>query len=175
MMPGGVRPFGAPGSVYPGTYYLRNQPGFYYPNPAYPVYPTFGIPQAVPGGLFTMNAGGHQYVFWKAPSGYYYPWARRSYYGVAAPIIIFNQGVSTPSQPPLSTVLEDLGKFLEESNANNKLSQADYQHLARRLKDLVGKERSLRISYGGTLDADTEADLRKDVEMLGEEMSRRVR
>lgn len=168
-----MAPFGAPGAVYPGTYYLRNQPGFYYPNQGYPAYPSFGIPQAIPGGLFSMNAGGHQYVFWKAPSGYYYPWARRNFYGVAAPIIIFNQGVSTPAQPPLSTVFDDLGKFLEESKA--KMSQPDYEHLARRLNDLVRKERSLRISYGGTLEPGTEADLRRDVDMLGEEMSRRVR
>jgi len=170
MMP--AQPFGAPGAIYPGTYYLRNQPGFYYPNPNFPVYPTFGVPQAMPGGLFSMNSGGRQFMFWKAPSGYYYPWARRNFYGVAAPIIIYNQGVSTPSQPPLSTVFDDLGKFLAEAKAGNKLSTADYDHLALRLKDLEGKERSLRIS--GTLDPDSEADLRKDLDMLGEEMSRRI-
>jgi hypothetical protein len=173
----GSRPFGAPGAVYPGTYHLRNQPGvgFFYPTPVMPGYPVYGLPQPVPGGLYGMTLGGQRYIFWKAPSGYYYPWAHRTYYGVIPPIVIINESTTTSAQPPLSTVFEDLNRFIEDSHEKNKLSQPDYEHLSRRLKDLKGKERSARINLDGQLDAGTEADIRKDLDALGEEVSRRVR
>lgn len=173
----GRQPLGAPGAVYPGTYYLRNRPGvgFYYASPGYPLNQAFTLPQPVAGGLFGMSAGGRQYLFWKSPSGYFYPWAHRAYYGMVPPVIVINQGVSSPAQPPLSVVFQDLSKYLNECQTNHKLSAADYEHLARRLKDLSGKEHSLRIAYEGRLDAGEEADLRRDLDMLGEEISRRVK
>lgn len=175
-----IQPFGAPGAVGgpgmgTGIYYFPNQPrpGYYSPYPY--SYPVYGIPQALPSGYFSINSGGRELNFWRAPSGFYYPWAYRHYVGFIPPVIVVQQGVSTPTLPPLSTVFEDLRKFLDESKSKSKLTQADYDHLNLRLKDLMGKEQSLKIAAGGTLEQGTETDLRKDLDALGAEISYRVK
>jgi len=173
---------GSPALGYPQPYFLRNQPGagFYNANPYYPAYPVyggpvFGAPVPIGGGAFNISRGGVQYNFWRAPSGYYYPWFRPAGYGYLNQVIVVQQGVSQPAQPPLSTVFSDLRKFIDESKANGKLADADYEHLSRRLSDLSGKEGSLINSGGGTLDPDAEADLRRDLDQLGAEVSQRVK
>lgn len=180
----GYNPYGYPGaSPYVNPY--ANPYG--YSSPYYNTYsltpglgvtlPNFGQPQALGGGYFGINTGGASFRVWQAPSGYYYPWCGSYSLGYQAPIIYVAPGSSspTPAQPPLSTIFSDLDKFLEESKTNGKLSLTDYNHLKLRTRDLQNKERTLRISSGGSLDSGTEADLRKDVEQLSQEVAHRVR
>ena len=178
------QPFGAPGAVgsgyripYPTPYYYGYppSPGFYNPNPYAPAYPAFGVPQPLGGGGFSINSGGTQFRFWKSPSGYYYPWLNQSYYGYVPPVIIYEQGTSTAAQPPLSTIFSDLNKFLEESQEKGRLTEADYKHLAQRLKDLMGKEASLRNAGDGTLDSRDETEMRKELDLLSAEIAQRVK
>ncbi|MBI4532697.1 MAG: hypothetical protein HY711_02025 [Candidatus Melainabacteria bacterium] len=176
----GIQPFGAPGSVGgpgwgTGTYYFPYQSSYGYPSPYASSYPVYGMPMALPNGYFSISGGGRQLNFWRAPSGFYYPWAYRPYLNYMPPVIVVQQGISTPTLPPLTTVFEDLRKFLDESKTKNKLIQTDYDHLNQRLKDLMGKEQSLKIATGGTLEQSTEADLRKDLDALGAEISYRVK
>jgi hypothetical protein len=177
--------YGTPGAiVQPGQgrvnpYYYQNLPGTGYYRPGYNPNFFVGPPAAVAGGYFSFRGGGNSFNFWKAPSGYYYPWCRG--YGVTYPygqqILVFQTGASnpTPAQPPLTTVMTDMRNFLDDSKAKEKLSEADYQHLSRRLNDIQGKYYSTKISSGGTLDEGQEADVRKEVDLVGEELTRRLK
>ncbi|HEY9785460.1 MAG TPA: hypothetical protein V6D17_08670 [Candidatus Obscuribacterales bacterium] len=174
VLPGQV----APGAVNP--YYYPYRYPYTYANPGLVPYgagyPVIGMPQPIGGGYFGINIGGARLNFWQAPSGYYYPWLPRPYgLTYSAPIIIYQQGQSTPAQPPLSTVFSDMIKFLDESKEKNKVAEADYNHLRLRATDLQRKEASLSLSGGGTLDEQNEAQLRKDADQLGKEISYRVK
>lgn len=183
----GYNPYGYPGVspyispyVSPYSYGLPNtlNYGTYNLTPGLGVsLPSFGLPQALGGSYFGINTGGTSFRVWQAPSGYYYPWCGAYSLGYQAPIIYVAPGSSspTPAQPPLSTIFSDLDKFLEESRQKDKLNIIDYNHLKLRARDLQSKERSLRIGGGGSLDPGVEADLRKDIDQLSQEVARRVR
>lgn len=171
-----VNPYSGYGNPYAGGYNPYLNP---YGNPySYNGVPftTFGSPYAVGNGFYGMNANGRNFNFWKAPSGYYYPWTAGYGSGYTAPIVIINQGSNSPTaaRPPLSTMFTDTLKYLDEQKAAGKLSQGDYEHLKRRTLDLLSKERDLRTQGGGGLDTDQENSIRADVDTLGGEIARRV-
>lgn len=174
MMPGQVYPPGQIINPYaPYQYpYSYSNPGLYR-SPYGSGYPIIGLPQPVGGGYFGMKIGNTQLNMWKAPSGYYYPWLQRPIGFTYAPIVIVDQGQSTPSKPPLSTIFSDMNKFLDEAREKGKIADADYRHLKLRASDLQKRERSLRMNMG-TIDEATEDNLRRDVEKLGEEVAYRV-
>lgn len=155
-------PFGAPGYVPQHRVY-----GFRAP-----------VPFGYGAGYYTMVSPTATYHFWKAPSGYYYPWYH--YYGVVPPYgygvaTIYDQGSLQPQQPPLSTVFDDLKKFLTQSKTEGKLKENDYAQLSKRLNDLTSKTNSIRFQEGGTLSESSEQDLRTDLENFAKEASFRLR
>jgi hypothetical protein len=177
--------FGTPGAnVQPGQgvvnpYYYQNLPGTgYYRGYGFsPGYNWSGSPVAVvgSGGYFSFRGGPAAFRFWQAPSGYYYPW----YSGLAyqPQILVFQQGSQNPSpaQPPVTTVISDMRSFLDQSKSSGKLSEEDYSHLSRRLNDVQGKYYSDKINAGGSLDDGQEADVRKQIDMVGEELVHRLK
>lgn len=162
-----------------------NQPTTTYPyggGPRYlPVYPTYGggysfsgAPVALPGDYFGINSGGRQYRYWRAPSGYYYPWVAGGY-GYAPPVIIYQQGAPEPAKPSLSTVFQDMQTMLDNAVTKGKLQRPDYEHLNRRLNDLKRMQQSALIQGQGTVDSAQDAELRQQLNLLGVEISRRLR
>jgi hypothetical protein len=133
-----------------------------------------GVPTPIGGNLFGITYGNGNLKFWRAPSGYYYPWVGGYNYS-AYPILITPPGAasSAPAAPPISTVVSDLNGYLDDAKKNGKISQGDFMSLKRRGSDLLSKEKSLAYEQGG-LDADQEADIRRDVEELSGEVARRV-
>lgn len=185
----GSYPYGNPyaGSPY-GSNPLFNPAGGYGYNPwvnrfgspyAYNGVPinSFGAPVSIGNGFFGLSTNGRNLNFWKAPSGYYYPWTYGYGTSYTAPIVIINSGSTTPqpAQPPLSTIFSDTLKYLDEQKAAGKISEVDFTHLKQRCLDLLSKERSLRNAAGGTLDASQEASIRADVDSLGGEIAQRVK
>jgi hypothetical protein len=165
--PYGYNPYRGAGLV-PNT-------GFGVVNP-YAGLPAMGMPVPINGGYFGINIGNARLNVWKAPSGYYYPWLPRPVgFGYQAPIVIVNQGSTTPAAPALTTIFGDMNKFLDEAKTKGKVSEADYNHLKLRASDLQKKERSLATANGGSLQKDDEEQLRKDVDKLGEEVAYRVK
>jgi hypothetical protein len=136
---------------------------------------SFGAPVSVGNGLFGMASNGHNFNFWKSPSGYYYPWTAGYGSNYTAPIVVINNGMSQPAQPPLSTVFSDTLKYLDEQKAAGKLAEPDFIHLKQRALDLLSKEKSLRSEGGGSLDPSQETSIRTDVDSLGGEIARRVK
>src|SRR5579883_1222034 len=99
---GGINPYAPPGQINPyappvqinpnsgtttfnpvngGAYYTGQYPyanyggyGYYAANPYASGFPAFGTPVPTNGGYFRFNINGFNGSYWRAPSGYYYPW-----------------------------------------------------------------------------------------------------
>jgi hypothetical protein len=180
------RPYGNPYAGSPfGSNPLYNPAGGYvnpwvnpYGNPyMYNGMPinSFGMPTPIGGGFFGMASNGRNFNFWKAPSGYYYPWSAGYGQSYTAPIVVINNGATQPAQPPLSTIFSDTLKYLDDQKAAGKLSEGDFTHLKQRTLDLLSKERDLRTQASGSLDQEQETSIRNDVDTLGGEIARRVK
>lgn len=188
----GVSPYYNPGYSY-GTYYNPyNNPYYYHPGGAvyggytYSGYvgryniggvtvPVYGSPQLIAGDYYGMNVGGAPYQFWRAPSGFYYPWVGGYAYN-SYPIYAISPDNNTPRQtlPPVSTVISDLDKYLDSAKKNDKITSGDYQSLRQRASDLLSKEKSLAYEEGGTINPDQEDEIRQDVDELSAEVAHRV-
>jgi hypothetical protein len=127
----------------------------------------------VNGGLFRFNVGGFSGSYWRAPSGYYYPWGAGAYLA-PAPVIVVEQGVSQQAQPPVADMLRDMSSYIEDQNGKKKFKPEDYQHLSRRVKDLMSLDSTMRTRNGGTLDPSDEEKMRRDTAALSGDISRRV-
>jgi hypothetical protein len=163
--------------IYAGQQYpYANQGGYgyYAPNPYATGYPAYGTPVPVNGNYFRFNVGGFSGSYWKSPSGYYYPWGVGGVYSAPPPVITMQQGESQPVQPPVTDMMKDMNTYLEEQNKNNKFKSDDYQHLARRLRDIQNVESSMRARNGGKLDPTDEDQVRKDLAMLSGDIVRRI-
>jgi hypothetical protein len=171
-----VNPYANP---YANPYY---RPGVrpFYGTPQYPVYgapvygaPAYGAPVPSTGGYFRFgNFGG----YWRAPSGYYYPWMVRPgvAYG-AQPIVVVQQGATTASKPPISTMFSDIEKYLDESKEKSKVSVNDYTRLSRRLKDITRKYYSMHAAQGGSMNDSDDDNIRRDLDLLSAEIARSVK
>jgi|AGTN01.1.fsa_nt_gi hypothetical protein len=151
--------------------------GFYTPPYLGVNYPAFGVPQAIGGGFFRIPSGQTMLPMWQAPSGYYYPWAfrpRNFVYAYPLPILVIQNQNPEPALPPLSVVFTDMTKYLDENKKDKKITEYDYGGMIRRVKDLQSKERTLRIAASGSLDPADEAQIRRDLDQVGSELSWRV-
>ena len=134
-----------------------------------------GMPTPMGGNLYGIAYGRGNLKVWRAPSGYYYPWVG-GYNYAAYPIFVTPPGAanSAPAAPPIGTVVSDLDGYLDDAKKNGKIGSGDFISLKRRGSDLLSKEKSLAYEEGGSLDADQEADIRRDLEELSAEVARRV-
>lgn len=181
-----------PTFAYPGmtfsqggaTYYRGVTPYNYSPygNPyaqgyGYPGYPySYGVPTALSNGLFSIGLGNMRVNMWRAPSGYYYPW-----YGVPTGVsqttVLYAPNASsapTPQQPPITTVVSDMTKFLDEAHSKSQVSDADYEHLRRRVVDLQSHYRDLYAQSNGNVEQQDEQQIRTDLNSVSMEIIERV-
>lgn len=144
-------------------------------NPIVPYVWPANRPQFTGGAAFTCRIGNVNCNFWRGNSGYYYPFLSNSF--LYAPIIFIDSSASTPlaKLPPPAIQLTDTLKYLDDSFKDKKVVDAHYKHLKQRAIDLQRKERSMRIAQGGELDADSESEIRRDLEGLAKEMSEHVK
>ncbi|MBX9695699.1 MAG: hypothetical protein K2Z81_25165 [Cyanobacteria bacterium] len=167
------------GSPYGGYNPYSRSAGFYTPNFTGVNYPGFGTPQLIGGGYYNVPSGRWSLPMWMAPSGYYYPWAPRPAgftYAYPIPVLYVQQQDTAPSPalPPLTTVFTDLSKYLEKTHTEKKLNDGDYNNIKRRVTDLESKSRHLRIAAGGQMDSFDEAEIRREMDKIGSELSWRV-
>lgn len=144
-------------------------------NPLVPYVWPGSRPQYTGDAAFTCRVGNFNCNFWRGSSGYYYPFLSNSF--LYAPIIFVGSSGSTPQAklPPPAIQLADTLKYLDDSNKDKKVAEIHYKHLKQRAIDLQRKERSMRIAQGGELDADSEAEIRRDLDGLAKEMSAHVK
>jgi hypothetical protein len=132
------------------------------------------VPYEVPigNGFYSIKYGGTLMRFWRAPSGYYYPWASGGYsYGYNYPIV-YQSGQAVQASPSVTTVFNDMQNYLDESKAKDRLSENDYDHLDRRLHDLIGKSEEIN---GEGNSPDQDPDLQQDVKDLGLDIAHRIK
>jgi hypothetical protein len=181
---GGVYPYGG-GYTYAPGYMTPAGPGVTVIGPGYVVGPgttvryppaayvtPMPVPVPVAGGMFRIGGRGMQY--WLSPSGYYYPWCGTPGYGYPYSTTVYyvEQGSTVAAKPPVFAQFSDMEKFLDEQKNKEKIGQADYDHLSRRLHDLRSKFHGLSAAGGGSLDPVDEDNMRRDLDMLGGEMAR---
>lgn len=144
-------------------------------NPLVPYVWPASRPQFTGGAAFTCRIGNFNCNFWKGSSGYYYPFLSNTF--LYAPIIFVDSVNSTPlaKLPPPAIQLTDTLKYLDDSSKDKKVAESHYKHLKQRATDLQRKERSMRIAQGGELDAESEAEIRRDLDGLAKEMSAHVK
>lgn len=144
-------------------------------NPLVPYVWPASRPQYTGGAAFTCRIGNFNCNFWKGSSGYYYPFLSNSF--LYAPIIFVDSSASTPQAklPPPAIHLTDTLKYLDDSSKDKKVAESHYKHLKQRAIDLQRKERSMRIAQGGELDAESEAEIRRDLDGLAKEISAHVK
>lgn len=183
---GGGVPFG--GAVAP----LPNSGPYYYPGFGYSSRPlpgagygglgygsVYGMPIATPipvggaAGYFKFGNAAIQY--WKAPSGYYYPWGMGAGYGVPNTTYVIQQGVTQAEKPPLSALFTDMQKYMDDNKDRGRISDADFNHIFRRLQDIRGKYDHDRAAGNGTADASDEEYARRQLELLGSELSMKIK
>jgi hypothetical protein len=173
--PGGLNSFYGPYSPFgPYNSGVTNGINTGYPGySGYSNYNVYGRPTLIGNNTYGINVGGNTWGFYRANSGYYYPWLG-GYQYTGYPIFSMAGG-SAPVQslPPLSTMFADLNDYLDTAKDKGKVTDSDYKVLKQRAKDLLSKERSVAYESGG-LDSETERDLRRDVDQLSAEVSRRV-
>lgn len=156
-----------------------NPYGYGYGYAGYPIGPFVpyqwggGVPMNLGGAAFSCRIGNFNCNFWKAPSGYYYPWMGRAM--VAAPIIYVDNSQAQPKAPPLSTQFTDTFKFLDDSLKDKKISESDYASLKRRCSDIQSKFKSYQTAGGGQVDAGIEGEIRTDLDNFNKEMSERIK
>lgn len=172
----GASPTGSSGYVNP---YQTNS-GFFNPTQGNINYPTFGAPVNINGSFYRVPSGNTQLPMWRAPSGYYYPWCPRPSgfsYAYPMPVLIIENRQSTspaPALPPISTMMADMEKYLDDSKKDGKITDRDYTNMVRRVKDLKSKERTMRIAGSGSLDPGDETQIRNDLDQVGSELTWRL-
>lgn len=186
----GQTQYGYPGQQYgyPGTTRYYNPYGGTYvptgtfipagPGVRYYQGPAFAQPNPVGMGYYSTSVSGNQFILWKAPSGYYYPWCNQQttfvpYFNYVQPLY-YSQGTYAPQKPPLDTIFTDMNKYLDESKEKGKVGQPEYEHLKRRLSDIMNKTDRMKNNTGGVLDEDQDAEIRRDIETLSREVAYRV-
>ncbi|MDZ4837762.1 MAG: hypothetical protein SGJ27_28595 [Candidatus Melainabacteria bacterium] len=177
-----ILPTNNPGVVPMGGYAnpYQTTTGFYNPSLGNINYPSFGAPVNTGGSFYRVPSGNTQLPMWRAPSGYYYPWCPRPSgfaYAYPMPVLIIENRQSTlpaPALPPISTVMTDMEKYLDDSKKDGKITERDHTNMLRRVKDLKSKERTMRIAAGGSLDPGDETQLRSDLDQVGSELTWRL-
>jgi hypothetical protein len=144
-------------------------------NPLVPYVWRGAAPLAIGGAAFNCRIGNVNCSYWRAASGYYYPYLNGMSTNFFPPILYATTTGNTEAKLPAPAIqLSDMTKFLDDSLKDKKLAEAHYKHLKQRTLDLQRKEKSLRLAQGGELDSESEAEIRRDMEGLTKEMTQRV-
>ena len=161
----------------------RKTVGFGFSNPYQSTtagYPSFGMPQDVGNGFYSVKAGSVALPMWKAPSGFFYPWAPRPEsfsYAYPMPVLAISKVTQSvaPAVPPLAVELQDLGNYLEKARLERRMAEADISRLSARIAEIKEKERALRVAGSGNIDPSDEAQMRRELEQIGSECSSKMK
>lgn len=170
----------SPALAQSNPYHSKRTAGFGFSNPyrSSVNHPTFGIPRDQGGGYFLVPSGGKVIPMWKAPSGYLYPWAPRpktfnADYSLPVLVVPKATGAASPAAPPLSVIMNDLDKFIELNRS--KLTPGEPEAMQKKVGDIKAKERRLRITGKGSLTSGDEAQIRRELSTLGNELALKLK
>jgi hypothetical protein len=133
----------------------------------------YGVPTALNNGFYRF---GQNLNMWRSPSGYYYPWGGG--YSTSTTTILYGaQTGQAPQaqQPPIATMIRDMVSYIDDCKTKNRIDDADYTHLRRRVMDLQSKESLLLSNGNGALDPQDEQQLRRDLDGVSREITQAVK
>lgn len=163
----------------PGQFFYYNNPGvgYYRTNPSASQFPAFPAPVSLGGGYYQLGGLTSRLGYWRAPSGYYYPWCPTVYmpgltYSHGSPIYTITQGIPAPTQPPVGSILADMRQFIEDAKAKKQLDQTNYENVFHRLNDITARASELSAKNGGALNPTDESEIRKQIDLLSAELAR---
>jgi hypothetical protein len=179
---GGV-PLGTPGSVNPAGavgqfgYYNNAGVGYYTANPMMPQYPVYPAPVALGENYFAFGGLSSRLGYWRAPSGYYYPWCPPVYlpgvvYPAAAPIYMMDQGAISAANPPVGLIINDMRLFIEDAKSKRQLDQSNYENIFNSLNEITARAADLGAKSGGKLNATDDTNIRRDLDVLAAQIAR---
>lgn len=147
----------------------------YYPGGMYGAPTYYAPPTVISGNFFRFGnfSAAANATYWRSPSGYYYPWGAN--WVASSPVIIVQQGQSQPTKPPISTVLSDMERYINEAKDKGQISEKDYTGIHQRITDLRRKFSSMLTANNGDLDAQDDEYFRRDLDTLSRDISYRVK
>jgi hypothetical protein len=186
------RSFGAPGlspapgvssstgiGLSPGQFYYYNNPGmgYYRMNQTNSQFPAYASPSALGGGYYQLGGLSGRMGYWRAPSGYYYPWCPTVYmpgvaYSQTPAIYALSQGNLAPVQPSVGSIISDMRNFIEDAKTKNQLDQSNYEDIFRRLNDITARSSEFSAKNGGLLNVSDERAIRRELDLLSADLAR---
>lgn len=165
---GGVGQFGYynnPGLGYYSSAQLQQQ------NPSYPA------PVSLGGNFYAFGGLNGRLGYWRAPSGYYYPWCPPVYvpgavYPAGAPIYAMDQGGAAQVQPPVGLVINDMRLFIEDARSKKQLDQSNYENIFGTLNQITADAAAFSAKNGGLMNASDETKVRVALDLLAGEIAR---
>ena len=161
-----------------GQFGYYNSPGlgYYASTPYSSDYPTYPAPVALGDNYYRFGGLSARLGYWRAPSGFYYPWCPPVYLpGLAfptnPPIYMMDQGSITEAQPPISMFISDMRTYIDTVRLKHQLDQSAYEHLSNSLNLMAARSAQIANS-GGNLDPSNEDATRRELQLLSTEISR---
>jgi hypothetical protein len=158
-------------------YYNNAGVGYYTPNPTATQFPAYALPIPLGGGYYQLGGLTERLGYWRAPSGYYYPWCPPIYmpgvaYSPAAAIYQIQQGLLTPTQPSVGAMISDMRTFIENAKEKGQLDESNYENFFRRVNDLSARASDLSAKNGGMLNITDDRSMRKEIDHLSADIAR---
>lgn len=173
----GVVAPGVGGTLGQFGYYNNAGIGFYSANPLLQQVPVYPAPVALGDNFYAFGSLSTRLGYWRSPSGYFYPWCPQVYlpgavYPPSSPIYVFEQGAISAARPPVGLIINDMRAFIEDAKSKRQLNQSAYEHLFNSLNNLTGRAAELAAKNGGQMDSTDETGIRRDLDLLGTEITR---
>jgi len=163
----------------PGHFFYFNNPGigYYRTNPSASMFPVYPAPINLGGGYFQLGGMSGRMGYWRAPSGYYYPWCPPVFSAAAtyppnSAIYMMDHGVPAVAQPPILSIIADMREFIEDARAKKQLDSANYENLNRRLNELACQTSALAAKNGGSLTLSDDKAARRLLDLLSADLAR---
>lgn len=168
------RYYGPPGQVF---YYNNAGAGYYRANPLAPQYATFPAPISLGGNYFQLGGLTGRMGYWRASSGYYYPWCPPVYmttvtYPPAPAVYAITDGLLAPTQPPVGSIIADMRQFIDDAKNKKQLDQSNYESIFNRLNQITAQSSELAARNGGLLTVSDEREIRKQLDLLSADLAR---
>jgi hypothetical protein len=158
-------------------YYNNAGMGYYRANPTAAGFPAYAQPVSLGGGYYQLGGLTQRLGYWRAASGFYYPWFPAVYmpgvkYDPIGTIYAVKDGVFAPARPTVGQALADMREYIETAKDKKQLDEASYQNFYRRVNELTQQATDLTLKDGGTLSPDHELTLRQAIDLLGADLAR---
>lgn len=159
------------------NYYNNAGIGFYTPSQMFEEFPLQVIPMPDSDSEFVWHSLGPRQGYWRAASGYYYPWCRPAAPLTASlpferPTFKFSSGVLEIATPPIRRVIDDLRDYLVLQQTQEIIDTLNLKHLNLVLDDIENQFKQVDVANTGegAKESTKEPAIRQRLKSLCQEM-----